>query len=483
MKPLNILFIAAEASPFAKVGGLGDVIGSLPKALRQAGHDVRIVLPKYRTLNNGYAVISRDSFPVQIMGRQEPVEITESKLSDGTPVYLVDNSRYFDRASIYGEYDDAERFLFFCKAALEIPLRLNWQPDIVHSHDWHTAICASILKADYANHPLYKGTGAVFTIHNLAYQGSFHESFVGMAGLEKYLIPVNSPFRFQTFNMMSIGIYHADVVTTVSETYAREILTAEFGCGLETILQSRQADLFGILNGIDYDEFNPAADPLIIAGYDAENLGGKIKNKLALQKQVGLPENENIPLIGMAGRLVDQKGPEIMAEAMERILPDAEMQFILQGTGEPKYLELLKKLEVNNPRKARACFVLDFSLIQRIYAGSDIFLMPSLFEPCGLVPMIAMRYGAVPVVRHTGGMVETTPDLSPDLSTGRGFNFDGYDAKDLLVSIRRALTVYSDKKKWRQIVIRDMKADFTWHTALPRYEAVYNAALRKARSL
>ena len=483
MKPLNILFIAAEASPFAKVGGLGDVIGSLPKALRKVGHDARIILPKYRTINNNYSVISRDSFSLNFMGRQEPVEIVETRLIDGTPVYLVGNARYFDRASIYGEYDDAERFLCFCKAAFEIPRRLNWKPDVIHSHDWHTAICASILKADYKNDPLYAGTGSVFTIHNLAYQGSFHESFVGMAGLENYLIPPDSPFRFQTFNMMSIGIFHTDVVTTVSETYASEILTTEFGCGLENLLLSRKADLLGILNGIDYEEFNPATDPQIVAGYDAEHPEGKIKNKLALQKQVGLPENEHIPLIGMAGRLVDQKGPEITAEAMEKLLPDTEFQFILQGLGELKYLELFERLARFYPEKIRLCFVLDFTLIQRIYAGSDIFLMPSRFEPCGLVPMIAMRYGAVPVVRHTGGMVETTPDLSPDLSTGRGFNFEGYDADDLSSVVRRALAGYAVKEKWRQLVIRDMKADFTWNAAIPRYEAVYKLALRKARPL
>lgn len=336
-RPLNILFVAAEASPFAKVGGLGDVIGSLPKALRKAGHDARIVLPKYSTIQNEFQIIWRDKFSIPFIGRQENVELIQTSLSDGTPVYLVENARYFNRPSIYGEYDDAERFLFFCRAAMEIPRRLNWRPDIIHCHDWHTAICPAILKTDYKNDALYADCGSVFTIHNLAYQGSFHQSFVGWANLQNYLIPPSDPLRHQTYNMLALGLYHADVVTTVSETYAREILTGEYGCGLEELLRRRQDSLIGILNGIDYDEFNPATDPLIAARYDVNNLAAKLENKLALQRRVGLPLNTDIPLVGMAGRLVDQKGPDIAAEALEALLPEANVQFILQGTGETRY--------------------------------------------------------------------------------------------------------------------------------------------------
>ncbi len=480
-QPLNILFVAAEASPFVKIGGLGDVIGSLPKALRKTGHDARVILPKHNVIRNGYPIHKQDKFSITFIGRQEEVELIHTSMPDGTPVYLLGNLRYFNRPSVYGEYDDAERFLFFCRAALEVPRILNWKPDILHSHDWHTAICPAILKADYKSDPLYSGCGSVFTIHNLAYQGPFHESFVEFAGLHNYLIPQTDPFRHLTFNMMAIGLYYADIISTVSQTYAREILGNEYGCGMENLLNRRKDRLFGILNGIDYDEFNPAADPLIYRCFNVNNLAAKVENKLFLQRRVGLPPNPDIPLVGMAGRLVDQKGPDIAAEALQALLPTSNFQFILQGLGDTRYLELLENLERIDTRKARVFFVLDFTLIQQIYAGCDIFLMPSRFEPCGLAPMIAMRYGTVPVVRHTGGMVETTPDCSPDLTTGRGFNFEKYDAADLLSALRRALAAYADKEKWRQLVVRDMRADFTWETAIPEYSSVYELASRYAQ--
>ncbi len=479
-RPLNILFIAAEASPFVKIGGLGDVIGSLPKTLRKAGHDARVVLPKHTVIRSGYRVFKQEKFSVNFIGRQEEAEVIHTSMPDGTPVYLVGSTRYFNRPSVYGEYDDAERFLFFCRVALEIPHHLDWKPDIVHSHDWHTAICSAILKADYKTDRHYSGCGSVFTIHNLAYQGPFHESFVAYGGLHNYLIPPNDPFRNLTFNMMAIGLYHSDVITTVSQTYAGEILSAEYGCGMEGLLKKRQDRILGILNGIDYDEFNPATDPLIYKCFDVTNLAGKREDKLFLQRRVNLPSNPDIPLVGMAGRLVDQKGPDIAAEAIQALLPNTDVQFILQGLGETRYLELLENLERINTRKARVFFVLDFSLVQQIYSGCDIFLMPSRFEPCGLAPMIAMRYGTVPVVRHTGGMVETTPDCSPDLSTGRGFNFERYDAGDLLVALKRALAAYTDKGKWRQLVLRDMQTDFTWNPAVPKYEAAYELAIQHA---
>lgn len=478
---LKILFVAAEASPFVKVGGLGDVIGSLPKALHRAGHQPIVVLPRYGTIRSDYPISRHDSFSIPFIGRPEKVEIIQVALADGTPVYLVENARYFDRMAVYGEYDDAERFLFFSKVALEIPKRLGWQPDVVHCHDWHTAICPAVLQTDYRTDPFYAGCGSVYTIHNLAYQGSFHESFVSWANLADYLIPPVDPFRKHTFNMMAIGIYYSDVVTTVSETYAREALTPEYGCGLEGLLKARQDSFFGILNGIDYEEFNPATDPLIAAPYDAAVLHNKMENKLALQEKVGLPPNREIPLVGMAGRLVYQKGPDIAAQALETLLPEANVQFILQGTGETQYRQLLEKVEQQNTRKARLFFTLDFSLAQLIYAGCDIFLLPSRFEPCGLAPMIALRYGTIPVVRRTGGMAETVPDCSPDLSTGLGFAFDSYDSGELLMALHRALAGYSNREQWQKLVRRGMTTDFSWQASVPRYEIIYHQAMRRAR--
>ena len=476
-KSYKVFFIAAEASPFAKVGGLGDVIGSLPKELRRAGHDARVTLPCYGTICKELPVVWQDSFTFPYLGNQEKVDIIEVRQKSLVPLYLIKNARYFDRMSVYGEEDDGERFQFFSRVAMELPKRLDWQPDIIHCHDWHAALCAGLLKVDYNDDNFYSRTRSVFTIHNLAYQGWFDDAYIWKTNLHEYLLPSSDPLRGKTYSMMGIGIVHSDVVTTVSENYAREILTAEYGCGMEDLLKRREDKLIGILNGIDYEEFNPATQEHINQHYDINNIDKKAENKIALQKLVGLPVDREIPLIGMAGRLVHQKGPDIAAEALERLLPDANVQVIMQGTGETHYREILEQLESCNIRKARLFFVLDFSLIDQIYAGSDMFLMPSRYEPCGLVPMIAMRFGTIPIVRHTGGLIESVIDCSPDLSTGLGFVFKKYDAADLLVAIKRALAAYQDKDTWRRLVVRAMSADYSWRASIPKYEAVYGLAL------
>lgn len=479
-KPLKILFIAAEASPLAKVGGLGDVIGSLPKELRLAGHDARVVLPYYGTIRSESPVFWRDSFDFPFLGLKEKIEVTEIHLDGNVPLYLLGNTTYFDRMAVYGEKDDGERFQLFARASMELPRRLEWQPDIIHSHDWHTAICSSLLANDYKTDKYFSGTGSVFTIHNLAYQGWIDDAFVGKTGLNKYLLPLGDPLRRATYTMMGIGIAWSDAVTTVSENYAKEVLTPEGGFGMDELLQRRRNSFFGILNGLNYEEFNPAIDKRIAANYDVNNLGNKAKNKIALQKMVNLPVDPDTPLIGMAGRLVHQKGPDIVAEAFEPLLHDSEVQFILQGTGETHYQELLEKLESLHTRKARVFFVLDFALADMIYAGCDMFLQPSRYEPCGLAPMIAMRYGTIPIVRRTGGMIETVPDCSVDLKTGRGFVFNKYDAGQLTDTMRRALNGFNNKIGWKELMVRVMTADFSWKQAIPKYEAVYEYAKQAA---
>jgi starch synthase len=474
--PLKILFIAAEASPLAKVGGLGDVIGSLPKELRRIGHDARVVLPFYGTIRTDSPILWHDSYTVDFLGVPERVEISEILLKGEVPLYLLHNPTYFDRTAVYGEKDDGERFQFFSRAAMELPRRLDWHPDILHCHDWHTALCAGLLVKDYLHDRYWTGTGSVFTIHNLAYQGWIDDAFIWKTGLHKYLLPQEDPLRHSTYSKMGIGIAWSDIVTTVSETYAGEILTPEYGFGMENLLQRRKNSLYGILNGIDYEEFNPATDARIVAHYDTVNPGDKLKSKVALQKLVNLPVEPKTPLVGMAGRLVHQKGPDIVADALEPLLHDTEVQFILQGTGETQYQELLEKLESLHIRKARVFFVLDFTLADMIYAGADMFLQPSRYEPCGLAPMIAMRYGTVPVVRHTGGMVETVPDCSADLKTGRGFVFEKYDAGELMRAIKRGITSYRDKEAWLALMRRDMETDFSWKPAIPKYETVYELA-------
>jgi starch synthase len=480
--PFKVLFVAAEAYPLAKVGGLGDVVGSLPQALRQAGHDVRITMPRYGSINlEGYQATRQGNFKIPFMGREEEIGVIQVLFKDVTPVYLLENKRYFDRLAIYGENDDLERFYLFSMAAMEVPKRLNWRPDILHCHDWHAGMVPPLLKVAYRNDTFYSSCASIFTIHNLAYQGWFDDFFAERTGLRVYLPPPGDPLRDKCYSMAGLGIYHSDLVSTVSETYAREILTPEYGEGLETLLQRRQDSLFGILNGVDYEQFDPSTDRIIAANYDADSLDRRIANKFALQEKAELPVNAAIPLLGAAGRLVDQKGIDILdvgTGALESLLAEVDVQFVLQGVGDVGYQESFKRLEGLYPRKVHAFLTLDFSLAQLIFAGCDIFLAPSRFEPCGLTPLIAMRYGSIPVVRRTGGLTETVIELSSDLSTGLGFVFKQYDAGELLATLERALTAFKDKDEWGKLIVRAMQADFSWKASLSRYEALYEMARR-----
>jgi starch synthase len=484
--PFRVLFVAAEVSPLAKVGGLGDVVGSLPQALRRAGHDVRITMPRYGSINlEGYQTVRQGNFTVPFMGGQEEIGIIQVLLKDVMPVYLLENKRYFDRLAIYGENDDLERFLLFSMAAMEVPKRLGWQPDVLHCHDWHAGMVPPLLKVAYKNDAFYSFCASIFTIHNLAYQGRFYDLFAERAGLYEYIPPLGDPSRDKCYSMTGLGIYYSDLVSTVSETYAKEILTPEYGEGLETLLQRRQDSLFGILNGIDYEQFDPSTDRIIAANYDVGSLERRIANKAALQEKAGLPVDAAIPLLGAAGRLVDQKGIDILdvgTGALESLLAEVDVQFVLQGVGDVEYQESLKQLESLYPKKVRAFLTLDFSLAQLIFAGCDIFLAPSRFEPCGLTPLIAMRYGSIPVVRRTGGLTETVTELSSDLSTGLGFVFEQYDAGELLATLELALTALKNKNEWRKLMGRAMQADFSWKASIPRYEALYEMARRKVSS-
>ncbi len=477
---LNVLFAAAEASPLIKVGGLGDVVGSLPRALRQLGHDVRVVMPRYRLINlEGCVPDWQCRFQIPFMGRGEDIGVTEVLCRDGTPVYLVENDRYFNRPAVYGEADDVERFLLFSLAAVEVPRRLGWQPNIFHCHDWHTGMIPALLKSIRRDDAFYSRCASVYTIHNLAYKGWFDDWFATRAGLHRYMPPAGDPLRERSYSMMAIGIYNSDMVSTVSETYAREILTPEYGMGLETMLQSRRDSLVGIVNGIDYEEYNPAADHIIAAGYDAHRLESRITNKIVLQGKAGLPVNAGIPLLGFVARLVDQKGIDILVGAVNSFLGEADIQFVLQGTGEPRHEESLRNLQNRFPGKARVFLVLDFPLAQQIFAGCDIYLSPSRFEPCGLSHLFAMHYGAIPVVRRTGGLGETVTDCSPDLSTGLGFVFERYDQNEFLIALRRAVAAFYRKEEWQKLMRRVMQTDFSWKSSVSRYVSLYQMAQSK----
>ena len=469
---MRILFISAEATPLAKVGGLADVIGSLPKALCDLGHDVRIMMP-------GYSIIDTIKYPshpvinnlnIDVMKTTEAVALEITKLTDKVKVYLVKNQKYFGSGNVYKK-DDLERFLFFCRCVVEILPGLDWQPEIVHCHDWHTALIPLWLKKkDYQY-------ATVFTIHNLAYQGSFDRGFLVKSALSEdwQSMPEGTPKI--PFNFMSQGIIWADVVNTVSETYAREILTPEYGQGLESLLKYREGSLFGIVNGLDYDEYNPATDSFIPSNYDSSTLDKRIKNKIALQKYAGLHEDSENPLIGLVSRLDKQKGFDIVVKSFEALLDGTQPQIVILGTGNKHYHTMLKKAANEYAHQVAIFLTFDNALAHLIYAGCDIFLMPSRFEPCGLGQLIAMRYGAVPVVRHTGGLADTVKNLNDDFTEGSGFVFNNYSARAMSDAVRRAIGIYRKKESWEIVKRKIMNLDFSWQASAKKYESLYYKSL------
>lgn len=486
---LRILLVSSEVAPFAKVGGLADVAGSLPKALATLGegelaNDVRVVMPRYRRIANAKYLLD---FPVDMGHRQETAIIretfVEAKLGGVhamVPVYLVDNYHYFNRDGIYAYGDDAERFSFFCRAVLDMLPRLGWQPDVIHCNDWQTGPIPFLLKKKYAamNPEFYKKIASVYTIHNLQYQGTFDKSVLGLLGVgEEYFTPDALEFWGQV-NFMKAGLVYADVLNTVSRTYAEEIQTPQYGERLEGVLQGRSHDLFGIVNGINYHEFNPRTDPRLVANYDKDFLGAKKENKAELQREMGLPVKD-VPVIGLVSRLVSQKGLDILGEAMEQILAE-ELHFIALGTGDSYFEDQFRNLAAKYPEKCAAQIGFNGVLAQRIYAGSDFFMMPSRFEPCGLGQLIAMRYGTIPIVRATGGLADTVHDFTRQPDSGNGFVFGEYSAAALLDATRRALKLYrGHPEAWNALVRRVMEADYSWSKSAASYVELYQRAIGK----
>jgi starch synthase len=471
---MKILFVAAEAAPLAKVGGLGEVIGSLPKALNRIGHDVRLIMPRYGTIDPvKYHIKSViDDLDIQNTQAVKPITLRVTTLPEGVTVYLVDSYDYSISCEIYGK-DDLQRFLFFCRAVVEIMPRLDWQPEIIHCHDWHTALIPMWLNKSNSCY------ASVFTVHNLAYQGSFDTAFLSASGLQEYWDSGPSGAPVPPLNFMAQGVLCADAVTTVSKTYAKEILTPEYGNGLDQFLRYRSEKLFGVVNGIDYEEYNPASDGLIPARYRFSALSAKVINKLALQERFGLTKDADIPIVGMVTRLDEQKGLDILLEGIDSLVRDTKVQLIILGKGRERYHELLKQAVERYPQRVAAFFAFDDALAHLIYAGSDMYLMPSRFEPCGLGQMVAMRYGTVPVVRSTGGLADTVHDLTPDLSEGNGFVFRDYNVDAMIVTLNRALTAYfTQRKKWHGIMKRIMAIDFSWQSSARKYESIYHKALR-----
>lgn len=476
---MKVLFFSAEASPLVKVGGLADVAGSLPKALVRRGIDVRIVMPLHRG-------VDLQTYSPQRLASQVAVGVRSAEVwqivVNGVPIYLVDSPQYFDRPQVYGEPDDPERFLFFCDAALAAAPHLKWQPDILHLNEWHTGFLATRL-AFNRDHP-WAGLPRLFTIHNLAFHGNFDPAFSERHGLPEAALTSPVP-SVDVASGMAQGMLWADVISTVSPTYAVEIQTPEFGAGLDPLLRHRRDRLFGILNGIDYDEYNPSLDRYITVNYGSHSLHRRIANKEVLQQKFGLPNDAETPLFGLVGRLYHQKGIDLAYKALFPLLMERTIQFVALGTGDIEYHRMLHSLQETFPDKVSVALAFDVALAQQIYAGCDIFLMPSRFEPCGLGQMIALRYGAVPVVRRTGGLADTIEDCDENLSTGNGFVFNEASPVAMRQAILRALDAFVNQKDaWRALQARGMETDFSWRRSAGEYEELYERAreLALARS-
>jgi len=482
-QPLKILFLVAEATPYIKVGGLADVAGALPRALRELGHDVRLALPRYKSVDGTRfkLKLACAPFPVPVGADHKLTEVVEGA-ADDVPAYLVWDEHYFGRDKVYGYDDDAQRFVFFGRAILSFIRQLDWRPDVIHANDWHTAFVPTWLATAGRTDPLYAPIATAYTIHNVAYQGVTGKAILRFAGLEGHVrhLEAESP---GTINWMARGIVHSDVVNAVSKRYAQEILTPELGAGMEELLKSRHAErrLCGILNGIDYDIWNPATDVHLAQRYDLTSLDKRALNKTALQREVGLPIRSDVPVVGFISRLVDQKGIDILVAALDRLLA-RDVQFVVLGAGEKRYEEMLAALPKRFPTKAAVMIRFDAAVARKIYAGADMLLMPSYFEPCGLGQMIAMRYGSVPVVRATGGLADTVSDFDPLKGKGTGFTFSDYSSNALWAALERALDVFRDKKAWRGLQERGMKADFSWNASAKKYEELYRKAIEFHKS-
>ncbi len=486
--PLKILLISSEVTPFAKTGGLADVAGSLPKALHKLGHDVRIFLPYYRMVKQGGFTTKTviEDLPVEISNRTEFSNILQIDMKPGVPVYLLENDKYYDRQELYGtptgDYkDNAERFIYFSRAALEMIKTLDFKPDIIHCNDWQTGLIAVYLKSLYLYSDCLQNVATLFTVHNLAYQGNFWHFDMSLTGLGwEYFIPDWVEF-YGKINLLKAGILHANIVNTVSLQYSKEIQTPEYGFGLDGVLRARSKDLYGIVNGLDYDVFNPATDPHIPHKYDHNRLDQKLKNKAALQKTLGLPRSDK-PIIGMISRLAVQKGWDLIANVIDELM-QLDLQLVVLGAGEEEFVAMLRQIAEKYPEKAGLMIGFDAKLAQLIYAGSDMFLMPSRYEPCGLGQLIALRYGNIPIVRSTGGLADTIKNFNPRTKRGNGFAFKNYSSKEMLATIKRALKVYADKPSWRELMQRGMQQDFSWEHSAKEYVKLYEKAIKQKRKV
>jgi starch synthase len=478
------LILGSEAVPFAKTGGLADVLGALPAAIARLGWLVTLALPRYRDVDAGTLV---ERFPVTVGGFTADIGFFEAPLADGARALLIDCPDLYDREELYGvgnaDYpDNPRRFTMLVRAALEFAARRGGGPAVVHAHDWQAALAPVYLKTLYAAHPIVGGTPSVLTIHNLAYQGVFEADWLPRLDLPWDLFTIDQLEFWGRISFLKGGINNAEIITTVSGKYAEEIQTPEFGSGFDGILRRRSADLVGILNGIDTQVWDPSNDAYLPKPFSADNLDPKAESKREVLARYGLPTDEMTlarPLVGMISRMVDQKGFDVIASIADE-LPRLDATFVVLGTGEARYQDLWTRLAAEYPDRIGTRIGFDEALAHLIEAGADIFLMPSRFEPCGLNQMYSLRYGTIPVVRAVGGLADTVQDYSPKSTKSTGFVFHEYSGSALLEALRRALTLYADRRRWRALQLTAMRQDHSWDRSAREYVKIYERAIGNA---
>jgi len=462
---MKIVICASEVVPFAKTGGLADVAGALPLALEKEGQEVIVILPRYQ-------VIDAAKFNLKTSGDG----ILTGTLGRGIKVYFIENAGYFNREGLYGDKqgdhpDNLERFSFYCRRSLELLKEINFKPDIIHCHDWQSSLIPVFLKAVYSQDPFYKKIRTVLTIHNIGYQGLFPREEFPKLGLDWSLFSMEGLEFYGKINVLKGGMLFADLINTVSPTYAKEIQTKEFGFGLEGVLNKRKDSVFGILNGLDYDIWDPQRDKFIAQNFSITDLAGKTKDKEDLQALCKLPLKKGVPLIGIVSRLAEQKGFDILAEGIDAICK-MDIQMVILGTGDLKYHQVLQEMVAKYPKVISLNLKFDDPLAHKIYAGSDIFLMPSRYEPCGLGQLISLRYGTIPLVFKTGGLADT-------VNADNGFVFSNYSKIALVKTIRRALAAFQDKKQWDALVQNALKCNFSWDASARKYLELYAKAKKR----
>lgn len=477
MKSLNILFISTEAEPFAKSGGLGDVIGSLPRELSKLGADARVMLPLFKSIHHQYQSKMKfiKDFTVTLSWRTQYCGIFEMEY-EGVTFYFIDNEQYFSRDAYYGYYDDGERFAYYSKAALEALKWMDFDPEILHCSEWQTAMVPVYLKTLFRGNPAYNNLKTVFTIHNIEYQGKFDSSILqdllGISEADRGILEYDG-----AINYMKGAVVTCDRLTTVSSSYAQEITDPFYGRGLENIIKENRYKLSGILNGIDTNLYNPYRDPYIFSKFSKNSPEKKIENKKALQETLGLEKDAEVPVIAMIGRLAEHKGIDLVTSVFDEMMKE-KIQLVLLGTGELKYEDFFRMKAKDYKGRMSVSTKFSAELANRIYAGADLFLMPSISEPCGLAQMISLRYGTIPIVRETGGLKDSITPYNPETGTGNGITFLSVNAQDMIGAIKRALKLYWDKEQWATLVANGMKSDLSWKTSSKEYMKLYKDMLK-----